>query len=210
MGVWSQPDNMYSRHCLILLFVLTATCIPADAAWTNEIVLNENGMVWEYTDIYDHNTSILFRTTIDAFFGNNDSYVSAWELMKVDASTRDHFRTSLSKQMDVSKNGSSTDIHPMEFNAYIDRELLGRVDKTEPLKNTYAVTYVFDRPLLRSSGDFSFTGEPHTELTISFPEDTRISSTDGIDNATMLADRNVTSVKGWFDWTGIANVEIEM
>ncbi len=207
MDVWSQPDNMLPKVWLILAFVLMLTCTPAAAFWTNEITLQENGMVWKYTDVYDKNESILFRATVDAVFGNNDSYVSAWELMKVDANTRQHFRTSLAKRMDVSKDGSSTDIHPVEFNAFIDRGLLGNIYKKGSLTNTYKVTYAFDKPLLESPGNLSFIGEPRTELNVSFPGGTYINSTRGIENMTVLNNANVTSVKGRFDATGIAGID---
>ncbi|MEZ5334456.1 MAG: hypothetical protein R2741_04050 [Methanolobus sp.] len=64
---------------LVLAVLLSLVSLPLSAAyeWNNEITVNTHGMMWEYTEKYSGERSVVFKTFIDQEFGDNDGFVSA-------------------------------------------------------------------------------------------------------------------------------------
>ncbi|WP_445475059.1 hypothetical protein ACT9XH_12020 [Methanococcoides methylutens] len=200
---------MRSALILALAFVSIMSVAPISSAftWTNNIVLEEDGMSWDYTEGYTGQTATAYRGFIDSEVGNNDEHVSAWELMKVDRVTRNRLKTSLMKEMDVAFDSSSEDVHVTDVDAKIALDVLGSTSKTDDITNMYFVSYSFDRDFFDMGNSISFEGQPGTEVTIALPEGAKLFSTEGIDNKTVDINDNRTTLIGSFAEEGKITID---
>lgn len=200
---------MRSALIVALALVCFMSAIPASSAltWTNEIVLEEEGMSWDYTESYTGQVSTAYRTFIDSEIGNDDGHVSAWELMKVDRFIRDKLRTSLEEELDVKFDIRSKDVHVTDVDAEITLDVLGSTSKTDDITNMYFVTYDFDRNFFDMGNSISFKGEPETEITITMPEDAELISYDGIRIKTIDTKENITEIRGFFEEEGSITID---
>ena len=84
------------------MIVLTAGAgAGAEHVWVNNIAIDEYEMTWSYKDTYTGTDSFVYRVGIDEELGNNDSFISAWELLKIDSEMRSRLRSSIDREMDV-------------------------------------------------------------------------------------------------------------
>ncbi|MEL4306309.1 hypothetical protein [Methanococcoides sp. LMO-2] len=196
-----------------LIMALTIVCfmsiIPASSAltWTNDIVLEEDGMSWDYTENYEGQVATAYRAFIDSEVGNNDDHVSAWELMKVDHFIRNRLRTTLEEELDVKFDSSSKNVHVTDVDAEIALDVLGSTSKTDEITNMYFVTYDFEKNFFDMGSSLSFEGEPKTEVTIIMPEGAELLSYDGIKIKTIDTKENRTEVKGFFEDEGKITID---
>ena len=187
---------------VLFLFFILPGVTGAGHVWENNITVEEHGMVWDYNEEYDGSDSIFFKTHIDADLGNNDGFVSAWELLKTDVKMRESMYTSIMKNMDVKINNSAGAIHVVDVDSSICYETLGKTHESAHLTNCYHVIYSFDDSLLNLGSNIWFLGEPDTNVTIVMPFGVDIVSTDGIENATIIVQNNSAVISGTFGFVG--------
>jgi hypothetical protein len=195
-----------------MLFVATVSSIPADAAysWENNITVGMDSMTWEYAEQYSGESSVIMRSVIDSEMGNNDGFIAAWELLKMDILSRRNLYTSVSRKMDVKINDSSASISLSKVECVISTELIGPVSKKDEVSNIYRVCYAFRDPLAEQGSRIWFQGEPGTYVFISMPEGTEIISAEGVDNTTIGMQGLVPYVEGYFDFTGESVIVFSM
>lgn len=200
---------MRSALILALAIVCIMSVAPTSSAltWTNNIVLEEDGMSWDYTEDYTNQVATAYRGFIDSEVGNNDDHVSAWELMKVDYLTRNRLKTSLMEELDVAFDSSSEDVHVTDVDAEISLDVLGSTSKTDDITNMYFVTYSFDRNFFDMGGSMTFEGEPETEVAITLPADAKLLSYDGIKIKTIDTKDNRTAINGFFEEEGKITID---
>jgi hypothetical protein len=187
---------------VLFSFFILPEVAGAGYVWENNITVGEHGMMWDYTEVYDGSNAIFFKTHIDAELGNNDGFVSAWELLKTDVKMRESMHTSIMKDMDVKINNSAEAIHVVDVDSSICCETLGKTHESAHIVNCYDVLYSFDDSLLNLGNNIWFLGEPETNVTIVMPLGFDIVSTDGIENATITVQNNSAVISGTFDFVG--------
>ncbi|AKB86171.1 hypothetical protein [Methanococcoides methylutens] len=200
---------MRSALILALAVVCFISTMSASSAltWTNDIVLEEDGMSWDYTESYKGQVATAYRSFIDSEVGNNDDHVSAWELMKVDYFIRNRLRTSLEEELDVKFDSSSKNVHVTDVDAEIALGVLGSTSKADDIANMYFVTYDFEKNFFDMGSSMSFEGEPDTEVTITMPEGAELISYDGIRIKTIDTKENRTEIKGFFEDEGKITID---
>ena len=169
-----------------------------------------DSMTWEYAEQYSGESSVIMRLVIDSEMGNNDGFIAAWELLKMDTLSRRNLHTSVSRKMDVKINDSSAGISLSKVECAISSELIGPVSKKDEVSNIYRVCYAFRDPLAKQGSRIWFQGEPDTYVFISMPEGTEIISAQGVDNATIGMQGPVPYVEGYFDFTGESVIVFSM
>ncbi len=186
--------------------------LPASAAyeWDNNITIDTDRMTWEYTEKYSGERSIVFKKLIDMEFGDNNDFVSAWELLKTDVETSKSFLKSIENNMDVEIDNSSRNVTLLRVETEMSRELIGSVDEESDIVNRYKVFYDFKTPLTESGSNMWFQGEPETDVTINLPADMNLVSVEGIDNWSLKDDPEGDRIKGEFDFSGEAVIHFEM
>ena len=189
--------------CLMAVaIVLLSTPAYADFNWENNITVGTDGMTWGYTEQYTEENFVFYKSYIDSDMGNDDGYVSAWELLKIDSITRDTFYDSIINDMDVKINNSSTAIHLSEIDSSISEDALGKVHRRGDVTNYYKVMYSFDGALIELGTNIWFLAEPETNVTIIFPVGIDVTSTEGIENTTTIMHNNTTTLIGIVGFEG--------
>ncbi len=188
----------------MLIFLLSMLPFPASAAyeWDNNITVGEESMTWAYTERYSGDRSIVFKNFIDVEFGDNNSFVSAWELLKADVETSKSFLRSIKGDMDVMIDNSSRNVTVLRVETDMSHELIGSVNEASIIVNNYEVFYDISSPLTESGSKIWFQGEPGSDLIINLPSDIEIISTDGIDKASTRDTSAGTRIKGKFGVSG--------
>jgi len=199
------------RHMLISLIVmitlfLLAVPACADVNWENNITVRDNGMTWTYEEEYRDTASLLYRNYIDSGIGNNDTYVSAWEVLKIDYATRQKLHKAIIKEMDVEIDRSSKGIRITDVDADISNDVLGRTTKSDPIGNTYRIEYSFDTSPFVEGANISFRGEPWSNVTIAIPDDVQIRTSHGLENQSRVSGNDLTAIKGIFGSEGSITV----
>lgn len=189
--------------CLMAVaIVLLSTPAYAGFNWENNITVGTDGMTWGYTEQYTEENFVFYKSYIDSDMGNDDGYVSAWELLKIDSITRDTFYDSIINDMDVKINNSSTAIHLSEIDSSISEDALGKVYRRGDVTNYYKVMYSFDGSLTELGTNIWFLAEPETNMTITFPAGFEITSIEGIENTTTTVHNRTTTLIGTIGFEG--------
>jgi hypothetical protein len=191
--------------------VFSIFMLPAEASysWENDITVGLDGMSWTYTEQYSDNRSVLYRAFIDSELGDNDGFVSAWEVLKMDTTSRAQLLGLLEGNMDVKINGSSDAIVVTGVESDMSMESLGPVTKEDTIVNMYEVHYVFEEPIISLGDRIWFLGEPGTAVTIRLPDNIKVESTEGIDNVSIDSGDLGQEVSGDFGFTGEAVIHFE-
>lgn len=194
---------------LASIVLLSVLVVPASASydWDNNITLKEDGMTWGYSETYSGNRSVIFKKYVDMEFGNDDGFVSAWELLKADVSMTKAFRKSIEDNMDVKIDNSSKNVILRDVEADMSSELLGTADEESDIVSEYEVFYDFKIPLDESGSMLWFQGEPGTDITISLPEGMEVISIDGIDNESVEEASKGTMIEGKLGFAGEVVIE---
>ena len=100
-----------------LLIALTAGAGEGAALWVNNISVNEFGMTWNYTETFTGMDAIGFRVNVDASFGDNDSFVSAWEALRADKGLRTEIKSLIEMEPDVQINNATSGIEVVDIGA---------------------------------------------------------------------------------------------
>lgn len=185
------------RFLVAFLFIMiTVGAVDASTGWVNNITVNEYGMTWTYNETFSGPDSIIFRMNIDTGFGDNDSFVNAWEVLLADKELRKEFRTSIEKELDVRINNETQGILLVDVDASLSQDLVGKTHIFDVIVNKYITTYRFDKSILDTKSIW-FMGQSNTPVTMVMPQGVDVTNTSGIDNVTI----NITDhaeVSGFF------------
>jgi len=178
------------------LIIMAVVGVDGSATWVNNITVNEYGMTWSYNETFSGADSIIFRMNIDTGFGDNDSFVNAWEVLLADKELRKDFRTSIEKELDVRINNETQGIYLVDVDAVLSPEIVGKTHIFDMIENKYITTYRFDKSIL-DAGSIWFMGRSNTPVTIVLPHGVDVSNSSGIDNV-IINITDHTEVSGSF------------
>ncbi len=167
-----------------LLIVFTGGVVDGSTSWVNNITVNEFGMTWSYNETFSGADSMVFRMNIDSSFGDNDSFVNAWEVLVADKELRKEFKTSIEKEMDVSINNETHGIYLVDVDADLSPEIIGKTHIFDTIVNKYIITYRFDKSILNASSIW-FMGQAKTPVTIVMLPGEDVVNISGMDNVTI-------------------------
>lgn len=179
------------------VIALMAGAGEGETLWVNNITVNESGMIWNYDETYTGFDSFGFRMNIDSGFGNNDSFVNAWEVLLADKELRKEFRSSIEKELDLRINNKTDGIYLVDVDAALSPDVLGKTHVFDTVVNRYTTSYRFDNSVL-NAGSIWFLGQPGTPVTIVMPGGVDVTNISGVNNATI----NITDhaeISGFFN-----------
>ncbi len=170
---------------LLAIFLIAATsgAAIAEQQWINNITVNEYNMTWGYTEIFTGFDSVMYRTGIASELGNNDNFITAWELLKLDREMRSRFKSAIDNELDVRINNKTTGIEVMDIDSSLSPGIIGNTNISEPIVNRYNVSYRFKDNILNATRIW-FLGEAGTPVTIVLPVGIDVTNTSGISNVT--------------------------
>ncbi|HIH44697.1 MAG TPA: hypothetical protein HA257_06410 [Candidatus Methanoperedenaceae archaeon] len=177
---------------VLVIPVLAAQAAGAERIWENDITIYTDGLSWNYTDAYSDASAQQYRHRVDAS-GNNDSFVSAWELYEMEKVARTTMKNNILAEFDVRVDNSSSGIELLDISAALSPALIGSVNDTGRIVNRYSTRYSFD-VLLRGNRSLWLMGEPKSPVHISTVNITIISS-GGISNVT-ISDSSLSGIAG--------------
>ncbi len=171
---------------LLAFFViaLTAGAVEGDMLWENNISVDEYGMTWNYKETFTGMDSIAYRINIDTGFGDNDSFVNAWEVLKADKEIRKELRSLIDKEPDVRINNETSGIEVMDVDAALSPDLIGKTHIFDPVVNKYSTVYRWKDSIFNASSIW-FMGEPNSSVKITMPRGVDVINISGMDTRTL-------------------------
>ena len=167
----------------LVIIALSANIAVAEFQWTNNITVEEYGMVWSYNESFTDIDSILYRIGIDENIGNNDSFISAWEVLLADKEVRKNLKSAIDSEPDVRIDNSSKGIDVIEVDAVLSPEMIGKTMMVDTIVNRYNVTYSFKNSIMDATSIW-FMGEPGSPVTIIIPQGIDVINVSGMNNVT--------------------------
>lgn len=172
---------------IAIAIALTANLAGAQFQWVNNITVEEYGMVWSYNESFTDIDSILYRIGIDENIGNNDSFISAWEVLLADKQVRNNLKSAIDNTPDVMIDDSHEGIKVTDIDAVLSTEMIGKTMLVDTIVNRYNVTYSFKNSIMNTTSIW-FMGEPESHVTIVMPSGIDVVNVSGMKNLT----KNVT------------------
>jgi hypothetical protein len=180
----------------LVLVLLAAGAAAAESQWVNSITVGEYNMTWDYTESFSGNDAIMFRAYIDGEFGNNDSFVNAWELLKADKEIRKKFQSSIDKEFDVRINNESTGIQVADIDSTLSPGIIGNIHSSDAVVNRYNVAYMWKDNIFNARSIW-FLGQSSSPVTIILPPGMDVVNISGINNLTKKINTR-TELAGFF------------
>ncbi len=201
----------FSILAFSVLFLFTVLPVNATFTWENNVTVGYDKVQWVYTETYTEGNTLIYKDYIDVSLGNQDGFISAWEILKTDVKARSTLQSSILGQMDVIVNNSSESVVLAGVSSSMSPELLGPVMQGEVITNLYTTNYHLENPFLGSgTNSISFIGEESTPLVINMPKGASLNSTEGIDNLSISNGEGVSKILGSFGPTGKATVHFHL
>ncbi len=182
--------------CALVFMLMTAGAGAAESQWTNSITVREYNMTWDYTESFSGYDAIMFRADIDREFGNNDSFVNAWEILKADKEIRMQFQRSIDKEFDVRINNESMGIQVVDIDSTLSPGIIGNIHSADAVVNRYNVSYRWKDSIFNASSIW-FLGQSNSPVTIILPPGMDVVNTSGINNLTKKINTR-TELAGFF------------
>jgi hypothetical protein len=169
----------------VVWFIISIIAAPvsAESFWVNNISVGENSISWNYTEMFTNVDSIAYRIGIDREFGNNDSFVNSWEVLKADKELRKKFRESIDKEFDVRVNNKTGNIELIDVDATMATDIIGKTHSFDTIINRYTVSYKLKDGIYNASSLW-FLGQANTSVTIAMPAGINITKVSGLENVT--------------------------
>ncbi|MDP3104661.1 MAG: hypothetical protein Q8M95_08640 [Candidatus Methanoperedens sp.] len=195
---------------LIAFFViaLTAGAVGGESLWVNDITVNEYDMTWSYNDTFVGNDSTAFRVYLDSNYGDNNSFVNAWEVLKADKELRKEFRSLIDKELDVRINNMTGGIEIVDVDATLSTDLIGKTNLSDTITNRYITTYRFRDSILNARSIW-FLGQANSTVTIVMPQGVDVANIGGMGNVTMIVTDHA-EISGFFRETSEDRGEITL
>lgn len=181
----------------LILIAFTAGAGAAERSWVNNITVGEYNMTWNYTETFTGMDSMRYRIGIDSELGNNDSFISAWELLKADKEMRKMLRSSIDKEPDVRINNETTGISVIDIESALSPSIIGKTHSFDPVVNRYEVNYWWKDSILNASTIW-FLGQAKSPVKVVLPSGIDFTNTSGIINITENIS-NHTEISGFFN-----------
>lgn len=178
------------------VIALTAGAVSGGNLWVNNITVNEYDMTWSYNETFVGNDSIAFRVNLDSYYGDNDSFVNAWEVLKADKELRKELRSLIDKELDVRINNGTRGIEIVDVDAALSPDLIGKTHLFDTITNKYITTYRFSDSIL-NAGSIWFLGQANSTVTIVMPPGVDVVNISGMGNATMIVTDHA-EISGFF------------
>ena len=191
---------LLSASLLLATFLIPSLLAePCSAAFIpgNNIIVERDGMTWNYDEKITDTEAILFRNLIDRETGNNDSFVNAWEILKMEIILGDKMEKSIEEESDVKLNETSDTVELRDVEFWISKEALGITEKSSSITNKASVTYSFKEEAGPGT-DIWLMGTPNSSVTITLPQGLDAELTEGLDNKSLEFENNRTLLRGNF------------
>jgi hypothetical protein len=172
----------------LVAIAMTAGAGSAEHMWVNNISVNEYNMTWSYNETFTGADSIAYRVSIDSGLGNNDSFVSAWELLNADREMRKILKSSIDKELDVRINNGTGGVEVLDVDSTLSPDAIGKTHSMDAIVNKYNVTYRFKEGILNASSIW-FLGQANSSVTIVMPPGIDVVNSSGMNNVS----KNVTN-----------------
>jgi hypothetical protein len=166
----------------LVAIAMSAGTGSAAHLWVNNITVNEYNMTWSYTETFTGADSIAYRVSIDSGLGNNDSFVSAWELLNADREMRKSLKSAIDKELDVRINNGTGGVEVLDVDSTLSPEAIGKTHSMDAIVNMYNVTYGFKESILNASSIW-FLGQANSPVTIVMPPGVDVVNSSGMNNA---------------------------
>lgn len=180
----------------LLLITLTAGIGAAERVWVNNIAVGEYDITWSYTETFSGADSAAYRMSIDEEFGDNDSFIASWELLKLDEEMRKRLRSSIDSEFDVRINSETGGIEVTDVDAALSTGIIGKTNLSDTVVNRYRVSYRFKNSIINASSIW-FLGQARSPVTIILPPGLDVTGVSGMDNVTKKMDAH-TEISGFF------------
>ena len=165
----------------LFLIVLTTGVSNAERLWINTISVNDTGMTWNYDETFTGMDAIMYRINLDRGLGDNDSFISAWELLKSDKETRKTFRSSIDNEQDVKINNETSGVDVIEVYSTLSPATIGKTHSTETIANKYSVSYRFKESILNAESIW-FLGQAKSPVTFIMPAGVDVVNASGMND----------------------------
>ncbi len=185
----------------IFFIVLTVPDGSAESQWSNNITVDEYGMTWGYTETYTGMDSAAYRMDVDERFGNNDSFINAWELLKTDKEMRKRLQSSIDDEFDVRietpyLNTGNNGIEVTGAESTLSSGIIGSTSITETIVNKYTVSYRWKDSIINANSIW-FLGQANSPVSIILPAGIDVINISGMSNATKNIGTH-TELSGFF------------
>lgn len=179
---------------LLVLFIIifSVNSVAGESLWVNNITVNENDMTWGYTETISGVQAVVYRINLDAGFGDNDSFINSWEILKYDKKRRESLRGSIEEEFDVKLDNSSSGIELIDIDAKLSNDAIGKTHSAGQIENRFNVTYRFKESILNKSSIW-FLGQALTPVTITLPPGVDVTGVMGMENITNSSEHTVIS-----------------
>jgi hypothetical protein len=180
----------------LILIAFTAGAASAERQWINNITVNEYNMTWGYTETFTGIDSMRYRISIDSEFGNNDSFITAWELLNLDKEMRNRLRSAIDNELDVRINNETAGIEVIDVDSELSPGIIGNTSISEPIENKYKVTYRWKGSIFNARSIW-YLGEAGSPVTIVLPPGIDVTNISGVSNVTKIISDHV-EITGFF------------
>jgi hypothetical protein len=185
------------RIFLSIFLIFTLTDLAASQTqWINNITINEDNITWSYTEGFSDFDSIAYKISIDSGIGNNDSFISAWELLKADKEVRKSFKSSLENELDIKINNETSGIELIDIDSLLSQATIGKTHNPDSITNRFNVTYRLKERIFNASSIW-FLGEPDSPVTIVLPAGIDVKEVTGLNNYSLNIS-SYTEITGFF------------
>ncbi len=172
----------------LVLIALTAGISSAERNWVNNLTVGEYNMTWEYTETFTGMDSVIYRAKIDSEFGNNDSFITASELLKLDKEMRKRLRSSIDNEFDVRiktpyLNTGNNGIEVVDVDSSLSPAIIGNTSISDTAVNRYNVVYRWKNSIFNASSIW-FLGQAKSPVTVILPAGIDVTDVSGMDNVT--------------------------
>jgi hypothetical protein len=180
---------------IFLIFAITDLAAP-EKEWINNITINEYNITWSYTEKFSGSDSIDYKIRIDSALGNNDSFVSAWELLKADKEVRKTLKSSIENELDIKINNEISQIELIDVDSTLSQAMIGIINNSDTIINRYNVTYRLNKSIFNASSIW-FLGEPDSPVTLVLPAGIDVKEVTGMNNS-LINTGTQTEITGFF------------
>jgi len=179
-----------------VLIILSSSTAAAERVWANNIAIGEYDLTWSYAETFSGADSAAYRMSIDEEFGDNDGFIAAWELRKLDGEMRKRLRSSIESEFDVRIDNETKGIEVIDVDAALSTGIIGKTDLEDAVVNRYSVSYKFKNSILNASSIW-FLGQARSPVTIVLPPGIDVTNVRGMDDVTKKIDAH-TEISGFF------------
>ncbi|MBU4374601.1 MAG: hypothetical protein KKD69_01620 [Euryarchaeota archaeon] len=172
----------------LILIALTAGISSAERQWVNNITVEEYDMTWGCTETFTGMDSVLYRGDVDSELGDTDSFITAWELLKLDKEMRKRLRSSIDNEFDVRietpyLNTGNNGIEVVDVDSALSPAIIGNTSIADTVVNRYNVAYRWKNSIFNASSIW-FLGQAKSPVTVILPTGIDVTDVSGMDNVT--------------------------